>query len=184
MHALTELHLHVFAQKLRKAVQRNTLQHSKDISLQVLLKCCCVLFQSVCQLTHWLSSEDLKVHQTDYISLSWSIPLFFFYYLPSIPEPAMIPIVRGCCLIVPDLWNDDRGAGGPYPSVFIFPFCPPPAFTATTSITSSMLHWALVVVTLMVTDVPGRSGPETRPPPNVISAPASTCWLDPVVRPQ
>ncbi len=114
------------------------------------------------------------VHQTDCIPPSWSILLFFFYHRPSIPKPAVIPTVRGCCLTVPDLWNDDRGARAPYPSVFITLFCPPPPFTTTTTTTTSrMRDWALVVVTLTVTDVPGRTGLET--PSQLISALASTC---------
>lgn len=57
--------------------------------------------------------------------LSCNIPLFSFYLLPSIPKRAAIPRVNGCCLTVPDLWNDDGGAGGPHPSVFISVFRPP-----------------------------------------------------------
>lgn len=105
------------------------------------------------------------VHQTDCIPPSCSILLFFFYRLPSIPKPAVIPSVRGWSLTVPDLWNDDRGAWAPYPSVFISHFCPPPLPLPPPPPPPPphMLHWALVVVTLTVTDVPGPTGLETPP---------------------
>lgn len=84
--------------------------------------------QSVNSLTggRWFFKWRSLVHRTDCILPSYSILLFFFYHLPSIPKPAVIPTVRGCCLTVPDLWNDDRGARVLYPSVFIARFCPPP----------------------------------------------------------
>lgn len=66
----------------------------------------------------------------------------------------MIPSVRLCCLTVPDLWNDDRGAPAPHPSVFISHSCP--RSTPPTPL-SLMLEWTPVVVILMVTDAHGRS---------------------------
>lgn len=121
------------------------------------------------------------VRKNGWIPPSRSILLFFFYHLPSIPKPAVIPSVRGWCLTVPDLWNDDRGAWAPYPSVFISHLCPPPLPSLPPPPPPCMLDWALVVVTLTVTDVPGRTVLET--PPKVISALASTCWLGPTARP-
>lgn len=118
--------------------------------------------------THSLAlvSDSLNsslVPKTGCIPPSCSILLFFFYHLPSIPKPAVIPSVRGWCLTVPDLWNDDRGAWAPYPSVFISHLCPPPLPPPPPPPPPRMLDWALVVVTLTVTDVPGRTGLETPP---------------------
>lgn len=111
-----------------------------------------------------------------YLPPSCSILLFFFCYFSSIPKPAVIPTVRGCCLTAPDLWNDDGGAWAPYPSVFIAPFCPRAPSTTISTTASRMLHWAVVVVTLTVTDVSSQTGLETPPPPTPKS---SQLWPQP-----
>ncbi len=127
--------------------------------------------------TQWFLKWQSLVHQTDCFPPSGSMLLFFFCHLPSIPKPAVIPTVRGCCLTVPDLWNDDRGARAPYPSVFIFP---PPSHR--------FHHHRLLYARLSSgfghSDGDGCSWSDRAgDPPKVISALASTCWPGPLARP-
>lgn len=137
MHALAELYLHVSAQKLKTATQWLPLQLSIPNTFQFKSFSNAVVYNFNQSLNSPAGFSQLffkwqnLVHQTDYIPLSFSILPFFFYHLPSIPKPAAIPTVRGFCLTAPNLWNDDRRAGAPYPSVFISLFLPFPSSTAT-----------------------------------------------------
>lgn len=138
-----------------------------------------------------LNSLHSTLHHPTPTQTSCTILLFFFCHFPSIPKPAVIPTVRGCCLAAPDLWNDDRGAWAPYPSVFVTHPQPPPPCTHTSTYAHTFHHhlhnclphatlsygcghswrWQMFLV---------RQG--WRPPPEVISALASTCWLGPLAR--
>lgn len=177
VHALTELYLCVFAQKLRKAAWRLTLQLSitNTFPLKWFSNTVVYNFNSVSSLTglsQWFLKWQILVHQTEQLH-SCSILLFFFYHLPSIPKAAVIPTVRRCCLTVPDLWNDDRGARAPYPSVFI---CPPPFH--------HRLPYARLSSGCGHSDGDGCSWSDRAgDPPKVISALTSTCWPGPLARP-
>lgn len=183
MHALTGLYLHVFAQKLRKAARRLTRQLSIPNTFPFKWFSNAVVYnfnQSVNSLagfSRWFLKWQSVVHQTDCIPPSCSILLFFFYHLPSIPKPAVIPTVRRCCLADPDLWNDDRGARAPYPSVFI---CPSPFHRRR----RHRLPYARLSPGCGHSDGDGCSRSDRAgDPPKVISAPASTCSPGPSARP-
>lgn len=141
--------------------------HFHSSGSQTLL--CTIFNQPVDSLAGWsrsLVKWQGLVHRADCIPPSCS-----FLFSPSPIHSQSSPTVRSGCL-QPHTCEMMIEEQEPltHQSLSLL-FAPPSA--------SWMLDWALVVVTLTMTDAPGWTGLETPSPPKVISAPALPCWPGP-----